>query len=63
MMNKNNSGTAGVPATPISIPKDVEEQSLSNWCVLRFSKRSERRVAMEIDCISSKNPCSHLTQI
>lgn len=30
-MNKNNSGTAGFPATPISILKDVEEQSLNNW--------------------------------
>lgn len=31
MMNKNNSASAGFPATPIPMLKDVEEQNLNNW--------------------------------
>lgn len=31
MMNKNNSASAGFPATPNPVLKEVEEQNLNNW--------------------------------
>lgn len=58
MMNKNNSVSTGFPATPIPMPKDVEEQIGNNLIVLRFHKRDEKRVTMET--VFHQPNCSHL---
>lgn len=47
MMIKNNSVSSEFPATPIPMPKEVQEQIINIGFVLRFHKHSEKRVIME----------------
>lgn len=52
MMNKNNSVSTGFPATPIPMPKDVEEQ-ISNIRICAQISQTWWEKGDKGDCISS----------